>query len=288
MIARNTRHVASTGGAEPEYSDKFYDEMALVSRRSAEEIVPVLIDWLHPQSVADVGCGTGAWLAAFQRHGVADIFGIDGPWVRPESLEISLDKFLRSDLVSEVPVSRQFDIVMSLETAEHLPPAAADAFVTLLTSLGSTVVFSAAIPRQGGTLHLNEQWPEYWVERFKQHGYTVIDCLRPLFWSNPRVAWWYSQNMLIFVHDREVATRERLLAATAPPVGSARALVHPAKYEPLFDYLERVRSRPDLKEWSCGELLAVLPYSLTRAIKQRVKAVSAFVKHVVRPEPQRG
>jgi hypothetical protein len=60
------------------------------------------------------------------------------------------------------------------------------------------VLFSAAIPHQGGTAHLNEQWQAYWAAFFAQHGYVAVDCIRPRIYGNAKVEWWYRQNILIY------------------------------------------------------------------------------------------
>ena len=74
------------------YGEEFFAEHHGGARSSAERIVPRVIDLLHPQSAIDVGCGTGTWLAVFQQHGVSDIFGIDGDYVRQETLD-HVDQF---------------------------------------------------------------------------------------------------------------------------------------------------------------------------------------------------
>jgi len=38
------------------------------------------------------------------------------------------------------------------------------------------VLFSAAIPNQGGTGHINEQWQEYWAEKFYANGFGAELC----------------------------------------------------------------------------------------------------------------
>ncbi len=35
----------------------------------------------------------------------------------------------------------------------------------------NTIFWSAARPGQGGFNHVNEQEPEYWIEKFARHGY---------------------------------------------------------------------------------------------------------------------
>lgn len=65
------------------------------------------------------------------------------------------------DLTQPLSLGRKFDLCVSMEVAEHLPPSRADSFVADLVGLAPVVLFSAAVPEQGGTNHLNEQWPDY-------------------------------------------------------------------------------------------------------------------------------
>jgi 2-polyprenyl-3-methyl-5-hydroxy-6-metoxy-1,4-benzoquinol methylase len=65
-------------------------------------------------------------------------------------------------LIQPLDLEKEFDLVVSLEVAEHLPASAADQFVNTLVKHGKKILFSAAIPGQGGQDHLNEQWPDYW------------------------------------------------------------------------------------------------------------------------------
>jgi len=48
---------------------------------------------------------------------------------------------------------------------------------------------------------VNEQWPEYWSGRFGVRGYTAVDCLRRKLCQNPRVEFWYAQNVFLYVKN---------------------------------------------------------------------------------------
>jgi len=87
---------------------------------------------------------------------------------------------------------------ISLEVAEHLPESSAESFVGSLVKHGDTIIFSAALPNQGGQNHLNEQWKQYWIDLFGKYNYKVYDLIRPLIWEMPEVDYWYKQNMLVF------------------------------------------------------------------------------------------
>jgi hypothetical protein len=120
-----------------------------------------------------------------------------------------------------------FDLAVCLEVAEHLAPQSARSLIISLTQLAPAALFSAAIPSQGGEHHVNEQWPQYWTDIFAQHDFVCYDALRPRLWSNPAVAWWYAQNMLLFVkRDQQYPVLSKITTATAFP----QALVHPDAY----------------------------------------------------------
>lgn len=208
------------------YSRKVHLRAGETSVPSAKEMVPEIVRLIDPVSVIDVGCGTGAWLSEFRARGVEDILGIDYD-VSEEDLLFPREKFLRVDLTRPFSIPRRFDLAVCLEVAEHLPVVSAHGFIGSLVRLAPVVLFSAAIPYQGGTHHVNEQWPEYWEGLFGAHGYAAIDCLRTEFWTNPNVAWWYAQNTVVFVQRDRISNYPVLEACDT---GRLVSLVHPLNY----------------------------------------------------------
>lgn len=95
---------------------------------------------------------------------------------------------------------KPFDLAQSLEVAEHLDESYANNFIALLTNLSDIVLFSAAIPFQGGTHHINERAPSFWADIFKNYDFICFDILRERFWNDERICPWYAQNILIFAH----------------------------------------------------------------------------------------
>lgn len=209
------------------YTEGFYKALHESSRSSARQIVPLILELTQPQSVVDVGCGLGVWLSVFEEFGVEEYLGIDGDHVNQCALEIPRDNFLSFDLRNPLQLDRKFDLVLSLEVAEHLPVECAETFIDSVTSLGPVVLFSAAIPLQGGSNHVNEQWPHYWAQHFHKRGYLVVDCLRKKMWNNENVEPWYAQNMLIFVRQDRIDGYPLLERELERMDVSRLAMVHP-------------------------------------------------------------
>jgi SAM-dependent methyltransferase len=173
--------------------------MEFFNTRVAEEIVPQIIKFFNPNSVVDVGCGIGTWLHVFKSLGIKDILGIEGDHLDTNLLMIDKEDILFLDLEKEFVINRKFDIALSLEVAEHLSAEAAANFIQSLAKLSNVIIFSAAIPGQEGQGHINEQWMDYWQMEFQKNDFEFYDLLRPLFWNNEKVDWWYRQNIIVAI-----------------------------------------------------------------------------------------
>jgi SAM-dependent methyltransferase len=219
----------------PEYGDAFYQEIREGSCRSAKIVLPLVFALLRPQSVLDLGCGDGTWLAVAQELGVEDVLGVDGEYARPE-LQIPESSFVAADLRRPLRLDRKFDLALSLEVAEHLPADSADDYVGSLTSLAPAVLFSAAIPLQSGVNHVNEQWPEYWADLFERRGFTAIDCVRRQVWRDADVEWWYAQNTILYLSTERLAGAPELAAVHERHGGRPLSVVHPRKYDTLVHW----------------------------------------------------
>jgi len=200
---------------------------------------------LEPRRIVDIGCGVGTWMRAALDLGAEAVVGVDGDYVDRSMLLVDPASFVPADIAAaRLPkvlkghLADPFDLVMCLEVAEHLPFLRAASFVEDLTCLSDVVLFSAAVPFQFGTNHVNEQWPEFWAILFRACGFACWDWLRRELWAEQGVDWWYAQNTLVFA--REGCAAAESLPWDARAQGKSLSIVHPQNF--LDNLLDRPRA----------------------------------------------
>jgi hypothetical protein len=197
------------------YGPRFFNSIREGSQRSAAAVVPHVVGRFEPKTVVDIGCGEGLWGKAFEDAG-CEVLGLDGhpdPVIQAQSV----------DLTDMLPTfERRFDLAVCLEVAEHLPPLRAETFIAELCGLSNTILFSAAVPGQGGTGHRNEQWPQYWADLFAERGFACSDDLRWEIWGDDRICWWYRQNLMVAT----AGSLPRAESSTVQPVIHPGAWAH--------------------------------------------------------------
>ncbi|MDH5527695.1 MAG: methyltransferase domain-containing protein [Nitrospirota bacterium] len=188
-----------------QYDPDFYRYINKGAIASAQRVVESLTRHLPVRSVADFGCGQGAWLSVWKERHKATVTGLDGDYVDRNGLLIAADEFTPVDLTRPLDLGRRFDLAQCLEVAEHLPQSAAATLVHTLTRHAPMVMFSAAPPGQGGENHVNEQPYAFWRDLFAQEGFLAFDPIRPAVAGMAEVEPWYRYNILLFVHRDQVA-----------------------------------------------------------------------------------
>lgn len=242
------------------YNDKFYSVQRTGSYDSACEMVPALLDLITPESVLDVGCGLGTWLKVFEENGVKDIKGIDGDYVKEEELFIGKSDFVKADLTKPIDLGRKFGLAISLEVGEHIVGKSSDVFFQNIIRHSDIVFFSAAIPGQGGTNHINEQWQKFWADKFINAGYLPIDTMRRKFWTNETVQTHYIQNALLFVKKSVLEQNINLQHEAELSRDCMISVVHPKTW----------LSRTDINRLSVREQWKTFSQVFFNSIKKRI------------------
>ncbi len=223
------------------YTETYYNAIHNWSQKSAEVIVPLLVEQLHPFSVVDVGCGDGTWLSVFSDAGIPSILGLDGPYVLDGGLRIPEQNFIPCDLANPPKLNQHFDLAVCLEVAEHLPPSAADTLVQFLTELSDYVLFSAAIPLQSGESHINCQWQDYWRNKFLNAGFQAITTLRNRIWQEIEIPYFYKQNIALYVNSSVLEHHEGLSKELEQSQAAPFSVIHPEYYLEIMQYLAEAK-----------------------------------------------
>jgi len=169
-----------------------------LSRVSAERTLPHVFKILpNISTLLDVGCGGGEWMDVSRCLGVPTVQGID-------RVGTNIVGDLNATFTNLIGV--KYDLVISLEVAEHLYESSGHQFVATLTSLSDYILFSAAIPGQEGPGHINCQWQSYWYEIFKQNGFIGTDYVRRKIYNTIEIPFWYRQNIILYVKENKIET----------------------------------------------------------------------------------
>lgn len=248
------RSLRDQSAAAGSYDDAFFERLQAGALRSANVVAPLLMRWLAPQSVVDIGCGRGDWLSVFRQHGVETVLGVDGSYVDRTRLSVPPECFRVADLETRFSLDASFDLALCLEVAEHLNWRRAPDLVTTLTTLSSFVLFSAAVPGQSGVNHVNPQWPWYWTALFRERGFQCLDIVRPRIWRDAAVDFFYRQNMFLFASTAGLERRPNLLEEEVFPADDLQ-LIHAG----ILGQFQGIRG-----------LLSHLPGAIRRAITNRL------------------
>ena len=193
------------------YTTEFYKDILAGSKRSAEIILPLVFSEINPKSIVDIGCGSGAWLSIAKKNNISDVLGLDGRYAMSD-LQINTDEFRATDISEGFLLDRKYDLALCLEVGEHIATKQSPVLVDSLTKAADVILFSAALPGQGGNHHVNEQWPEFWQRLFLDKDFVCIDFIRPLIYKKTEVEWWYRQNIFLYVHKKALNKFPRLAA----------------------------------------------------------------------------
>jgi len=205
MDRRQLRDYIDTWPWRHQYTARYYGQISEGSIASARVVMRALD--FEPQSIIDIGCGVGEW-----NNGHPDYVGVDYR-VRLEDLLIAPARFIECDLNREfLSLDRKFDLCLCLEVAEHLKPSRAEGLVQMLCSLSDRVLFSAAIPHQGGNGHVHEAWQSYWAVLFKQNGFGAAKY-QPNIRDCEDVELWYRQNIVLYERGAKGRVKDFVLPA---------------------------------------------------------------------------
>lgn len=205
------------------YDKGYYEKHQDGSYQSASRILRFLNTLIRFETVIDFGCGMGTWGVAAKELGARRYIGIDQHEYDISYMQIDPSEYWEKNLQLPIHVEHFYDLAICVEVAEHIPEDYANTLIDNICLGSETILFSAALPYQGGTGHVNEQPCSYWVNKFLIKGYKPIDCIRPIFWNDAQVEVWYRNNCMLYVTEK---ASERI-KVHLPAISFPSDIVHP-------------------------------------------------------------
>jgi len=196
--------VSARFGASPStvYRDAYYDDNGFAkTEATAGVITAYLMDKFHPASVLDLGCGTGVYLRHFAAKG-CQVFGVEGSAAGISRVPAEVPA-VQHDLRTPLQLERQFDLVMNIEVAEHIPGKFSETLVhSICRHAKDLVVFTAAPPGTPGEDHINCRPREFWDALFAPQGFEFDPAQTDALMQHARrhdTAEWFQQWACIYV-----------------------------------------------------------------------------------------
>lgn len=163
----------------------------------ADRLAKWIKSYINPSDALDLGCGPGIHTYALNENQVPCI-GID--------IDERVDEknYLIQESLLNLNGKYTANLVICFEVAEHIDPTNNDNIVNQIYQCmvsGSTLMFTAAQPGQGGVGHINNRKKVYWKEKFEQIGLvydekTLKDCIE--FCKQGYHMGWFVNNLLCF------------------------------------------------------------------------------------------
>lgn len=220
----------------------FYKNRDSFTRESAKRVMGLLYSEKVYRSVVDLGCGVGTFLSVSKELGATTIQGYEESDDAVPYLQID-DKLFNGNGLFEAKNDEIYELALCLEVAEHIDSSRAEELVHKLTSLSSSVLFSAAIPHQNGYGHINCRPQSYWAGLFAQKGYTSSTRFREKLWYDENIHYWYRQNILVYEKSDSNVNIDKFHSAE----GDVLDVVHPTMVNSLVAELSNKHSASLIK-----------------------------------------
>jgi cyclopropane fatty-acyl-phospholipid synthase-like methyltransferase len=147
-------------------------------------------------SVVDFGCGNAKYAKYIKEQSKIDVDAFDG---NPHVSDITEGFASLLDLSKDFDLSKKYDVVISLEVAEHIPKQYEETYVNnLVNHCEKMIIISWAKIGQGGKGHVNEQNSEYVVDLFGDMGFYLDEDLTKLLRESSTVCRWFKDTVHVF------------------------------------------------------------------------------------------
>ena len=182
-----------------QFTSKDYEQIYLEESPFAERLALILRTIYNPGSITDYGCANGLYLEPFYNAGCV----VQGYEVSTDALEDAVVPVEYISIIdqSEILNPQKTDLALCIEVMEHIPEESAEFAISNLTKMSDTIIFTAAIPGQGGKGHINCQPKEYWVDMMAKFSFVPDMVMREIIVASALSGYhmgWFINNLIVF------------------------------------------------------------------------------------------
>ena len=214
-------------------------------KEQAAALADVLRLLYKPAVVADVGCNSGLYLEGFRDAG-CQVMGFD---CDDEALALAAVPVTKIDITSFKPIDFRADMALCLEVLEHIPAEKEDAALLNLCTVSDTIIFSAAVPGQGGDGHINCQPKQHWIDKFEELGFRAAEAEAEYILAQlngyPGIMGWLRNNLIVF-HRQHVPSkfkkRLRLHVVSLPHTQTTKEYLPCAYTQKVVNFCRMMKS----------------------------------------------
>ncbi len=170
-----------------------------------------IADLFAQDRICDLGCGQGKYVA-FLRERRIDCNGFDG---NPNTPTLTKGMCGVLDLSKPVELGSEYDAIMSLEVAEHIPRKYQDVYLANLTRHAKhRLIMSWSVPGQAGDGHVNNRTNSFAVWKMRRLGFQ-LDLDKTKLLREQASLPWFKNTILVFSRSASVDLSDKLKASAA-------------------------------------------------------------------------
>jgi hypothetical protein len=155
------------------YTRDFHKSIENDEHPQAVRLADYIANYLTPSTFLDFGCSTGLYMKEVQT--VLPTIPTVGFEFSQDAVDCALCKNIyQTDLTEDVHIVKNPNTLgLCLEVLEHIEDIHWKQVLTNMTHSCDKLIFSAAVPGQGGTGHINCRPKIDWIKRFHELGWVV-------------------------------------------------------------------------------------------------------------------
>jgi glycosyltransferase involved in cell wall biosynthesis len=134
-----------------------------------DSVAKQIVHRIQPRTALDAGCAMGFLVERLRHHGV-EAFGVDISEYAIQQVHPDIQPYCWVGSITD-PFPQKYDLIISIEILEHLPPSEADAAIENLCAHSDDILFSSTPIDYKEPTHMNVQPPDYWAEAFARQSF---------------------------------------------------------------------------------------------------------------------